>query len=392
MLLGKMFSSYLDYYLPTLKVINVEQSDSSSETPDENDDSWYYSDDGKVSQIPADTICARYKKDNIRCKWNLDGAKIWRSRQKEVKKQARQDKLGFIPVPREQKCYRCAENVLACDGRYPCNRCNTKCLRRSCRPQGVETLPSCTQCIANSGKGCDRGRPCKRCIDRKFNCAYEAQDGLLSRSYQVLGAPLPQGFTTVGPLAEGESSNEECIRCQRQKLSCDGEQPCYQCIKMQGKETIANCNYRRSDGTYESWAVRPFQSNNLHGKSLREDYKKYTGRRKLKVSNELRIIRDGLTSKIKNNSQSRVDETVDNNIDEIEINARHQVAKNSLKRFKFGLSAYSEHFLPPLQLKISSSTDAKYYEAKKEELRSHEEKGTWQVVPLPEGIKPVTSR
>ena len=41
---------------------------------------------------------------------------------------------------------------------------------------------------------------------------------------------------------------------------------------------------------------------------------------------------------------------------------------------------------------MSGTGDAKYREAKKEELKSHEEKGTWEVVPLPEGIKPVTSR
>jgi Reverse transcriptase (RNA-dependent DNA polymerase) len=41
---------------------------------------------------------------------------------------------------------------------------------------------------------------------------------------------------------------------------------------------------------------------------------------------------------------------------------------------------------------LSGKADAKYHEAKKEELKSHEEKGTWRVVALPEGVKPVTSR
>ena len=38
------------------------------------------------------------------------------------------------------------------------------------------------------------------------------------------------------------------------------------------------------------------------------------------------------------------------------------------------------------------TADTKYHEAKKEELKSHEEKGTWNIVPIPEGVKPVTSR
>jgi hypothetical protein len=78
-----------------------------------------------------------------------------------------------------------------------------------------------------------------------------------------------------------------------------------------------------------------------------------------------------LTSKKKDNNQSRVDETVDNDIDEIEIDARHQAAKNSLKQFKFSLSVYNEHFPPPVELKINSTADTKYHEAKKEELKSH---------------------
>ena len=34
----------------------VEQNDSSLETPDENDDSWYYSDNSKVSQTYWDFV------------------------------------------------------------------------------------------------------------------------------------------------------------------------------------------------------------------------------------------------------------------------------------------------------------------------------------------------
>ena len=66
--------------------------------------------------------------------------------------------------------------------------------------------------------------------------------------------------------------------------------------------------------------------------------------------------------------------------------------KDNLRRFKFGLSAHSGHVLPPLALRMSGTGNTKYHEAKKEELNSHVEKGTWSVVPLPEGVRPVTSR
>ena len=347
---------------------------------------------------PNGSQCEGCKKKNIRCNWILDGAKKSMAQQdkREAKKQARQEEIGFVPVPRDQKCQRCAQKGIACDGGHPCNKCNTNLLRLSCRPQGVEELPSCTRCShSSSGQRCDRGRPCKACINRKSTCTYEFQNGLMSRLYRVPDAPFPIGFSSVGPLAEGESSDEECIRCQRRKINCNGEQPCYPCVKAQGTEQIAGCNYRRSDGTYERWAIRPFESNNLGEQNIREDYENYTGLNKFKVSKELRAIRDALETRPprkEQNGQSETGETVDSNADDNEISARHQAAKDSLKQFKFGLSAYSEHGLQPLELKLRSTADAKYHEAKKEELKSHEEKGTWDIVPLPEGVKPVTSR
>ena len=79
-------------------------------------------------------------------------------------------------------------------------------------------------------------------------------------------------------------------------------------------------------------------------------------------------------------------------MDRNKLKAIHEASKAKLKNFKFSLSAYRGQPIAAARLKIGSSTDAKYYRAKKEELKSHEEKGTWRVVPLPEGVKPVTSR
>lgn len=154
--------------------------------------------------------------------------------------------------------------------------------------------------------------------------------------------------------------------------------------------TIATCNYRHTGGTNESWTVRPFQPNALEGPILRSDYDKYTGRRKVKVSKELKTMREELQSKKKDNSQIEIDETTDADFEEVD--SRHQAAKKSIKQFKFGLSAYHEKTTPPLEIRPTGSADVKYHEAKKEELKAHDEKGTWQVVPIPEGIKPVTSR
>jgi hypothetical protein len=62
----------------------------------------------------AGSQCEHCKRHNIRCNWNLDGAKKSRALQKrqETRTQAWQERLGFTPVPRDQKCYRCAEKII----------------------------------------------------------------------------------------------------------------------------------------------------------------------------------------------------------------------------------------------------------------------------------------
>ena len=147
--------------------------------------------------------CEACKKANLRCNWNLEKAKqsLAQRKRREAVKQARYQKLGFVPVPRDEKCYRCAEKRLACDGGRPCNKCDTSQLRLSCRPQGMEEVSSCAQCSYGSGKRCDGGRPCQKCIIRKSTCTYDVQNGLLSRSYLVPHAPFPKGFSSLGPFS-----------------------------------------------------------------------------------------------------------------------------------------------------------------------------------------------
>jgi hypothetical protein len=324
--------------------------------------------------------CEGCQKSKLNCNWNLDGAKqsTARQRRRQAEKEAKHRILGFAPVPRDQKCYRCARKIMTCDGKVPCNKCSTLLQRLACRPQGVEDSPPCDQCShgSRSGKKCDRGRPCKACIHGKSTCSYKAQHGLLTRVYRAPDSSLPTGFSSVGPLEEGDPSDDECVRCRRMKLNCDGEKPCYPCIKSQDNKHVANCNYRRSDGTYESWAIRPFEMKGLAEPNLRENYQTYAGRRKLQVSHEPGSVR----------------ETIESNSHDTKNYNRRGAAMDSDKTFKFGLSVYSEQATPPLQLKFDGTGSSKYHQAKMEELNSHKQKGTWKVVPLRHGIKPVTSR
>ena len=347
---------------------------------------------------PSASQCEGCHKATRQCNWNLDGAKQSTAKRERrgAERQARHEQLGFVPVPRAQKCYRCAERIMACDGKIPCNRCSESPKRISCRPQGTNNLHPCDQCSSGrSGRSCDRGRPCTACIKRKSTCSYTVQHGLLTRRYHVPDSPVPTGFSSVGLLREGESSDDECVRCRRGKLNCDGEQPCYPCVKAQPNTHVANCNYRRSDGTYESWAIRPFELKALGEPNLREDYEKYTGRRKSRVPEKLHNMRETSGTGHQEKTElapSATQEAVYIDSDDNEVDIEHQAAKDVPRGFKFGLSAYSEHAPPALQLKRKDPVGAKYHQAKMEELKSHQDKGTWKIVPLKQGTKPVTSR
>jgi hypothetical protein len=74
--------------------------------------------------------------------------------------------------------------------------------------------------------------------------------------------------------------------------------------------------------------------------------------------------------------QPQVDNTVNDDIDDSAHSVLLKAAKDYIKRFKFELLAYCNQVAPLLALKLISSANAKYYEAKKEELKSYEEKGT----------------
>lgn len=144
----------------------------------------------------------------------------------------------------------------------------------------------------------------------------------------------------------------------------DREQPCHPCVKAQGSQQITHCHYRRSDGTHESWAVRPFGLDASGQQNLRENCENYTGRysgrRKHNATKETQ------QSGKDEDNRGRADETENENIDENELTALYQKAKDSLTRFKFGLSTYNEQGSSTPELKLNGPTDAKYQEAKKE--------------------------
>ena len=138
---------------------------------------------------------------------------------------------GEHAVPREQKCYRCERRGLSCNGKYPCNKCTTARTRNSCmntsEAKRKKTLPKCNTCEARK-QFCNKERPCSTCIKGKQNCTYTEQSGLVNRHYKVDGAPKIANIQT-DVLDNGESSDDECTRCKRKRLNCDGGQPRCKC-------------------------------------------------------------------------------------------------------------------------------------------------------------------
>ncbi|KGO69328.1 Integrase, catalytic core [Penicillium italicum] len=359
--------------------INLEHSD--SDLSDLNDDSWYYSEDGKTSQS------------------------YWQF----VAKHGGNHMKNFLP--NDDKCDRCFRNGRKCDSAEngtPCLTCRND--NQACKPQSKETkkliLPENRHKRKEIGK-VQQNQPCRRCFQTNRTC------------YLI------------------DSSNLHCEACQKAKLNCnwnlDGakkstaqqkrrqaekeekhkklgfapvprDQKCYRVYHVDDKGSMICPHVTNAvttadgiffDGTFESWAIRPFELKSLGEPNLREDYEKYTGRRKSRIAgniHELGKKPDKRRKKEVELAPSVGRETIDTDLDEKEANTGHDVAKSDHKEFKFGLSAYGGHTVPALQLKTDKTFCAKYHQAKMEELKSHEEKGTWTIVPLEKGVKPVTSR
>lgn len=90
---------------------------------------------------PAGTTCTNCQAMNVRCNWDLTGPTEGSSDPHAIVKAKRKadqmDKYGFIPVQKEDKCLRCAKQGRRCNGRQPCNTCDTPTLRNSCFGTGL---------------------------------------------------------------------------------------------------------------------------------------------------------------------------------------------------------------------------------------------------------------
>lgn len=214
-----------------------------------------------------------------RCHTDLTGAKVTiGSRSKKPP--------GSLPfrkgVQDDQKCMFCKVQERACNGESPCNTCigNRKCIPQY-NAAIVRVTPKCRGCTKRSF--CDTARPCQACVRKGKECIYIDQGGLVKRLYHV-----PHAQT--GPYKQRQEvfniseSDEECRSCIRYKRNCNGDKPCYPCVKSNGRrpndKATISCTFIRKGGIAESYSTRTHQVQHTEDggviTTLRPDYHKYS--------------------------------------------------------------------------------------------------------------------
>ena len=136
-----------------------------------------------------------------------------------------------------------------------------------------KTLAKCTHCERET-RFCNKERPCSTCVKLKTNCFYIDQEGLLTRSYRVNGAPTLANYKS-NLLNNEESSDDECLRCIVECRTCSGSQPCNRCVKDHRNPNyhVSACNWRRTGGLLERYTVEPYTIDNEGRVVLKDNYK-----------------------------------------------------------------------------------------------------------------------
>ncbi|KAF4990463.1 hypothetical protein FGRMN_8456 [Fusarium graminum] len=210
----------------------------------------------------------RYKasmdKNNVEtCKRHKRKQDKQRAKKSEILGRIIQKKVSRKGVPKELKCLRCFKRRLACDGQFPCNTCtggNHLCLK-----QDQDGLPRCTPCKGKKKKKCDREGPCNECLTRGVDCTYHVQSGLLILLFPVtakLKAKMEQ------------TASAHCFDCNNSKGTCDGEQPCSNCVHryLRGRKSL--CIYRK-DNHLEKYNVSAFTLDDQGRTILKPDWEEH---------------------------------------------------------------------------------------------------------------------
>lgn len=211
-----------------------------------------------------------------KCNMDLTGAK------KSDRSSEGKPTRGY--VPRDEKCTYCLKHLVGCNGEVPCNKCMGHPIReKKCAKQPKkgevpkDQMPMCLPCFG-SGRYCDRGKPCRSCVENEEGgCTYVCNDGLLKRVYVPVAKNIDQGDPK-----EDDIDPPECGNCHRKDLNCDHRRPCYQCVRRMrsgmylGSQT---CCYGPTDGVREISLVRPYTLDEDEESVLRDNWKDFVPER-----------------------------------------------------------------------------------------------------------------
>jgi len=224
---------------------------------------------------PGSTICMGCTRAGRKtaCEMNLEGALSEKER-KASKKGGDIIKPG---VPKEQKCERCLKLGKRCNGETPCNQCiRGVSLRKRCTKQtgngGIpkDQQPSCLTCYHETYY-CDKGTPCGNCTRAGVLCTYIHEGGMSTRSY-----PTKDDHWRA---KDKNRHADECVRCLRKRLNCNGEHPCYRCVKDFGKADMRgeglSCTYYQDDNSRDAYLINPYTLDNEGRAVLKKNWEAY---------------------------------------------------------------------------------------------------------------------
>jgi len=239
----------------------------------------------KREQEDLTNNCARYYVSNLHCDQKVPLCSACVTAKRHCRPyEPYLERITDGRQPRAEKCRKCAEALpkVRCDGGKCCTRCKDKHL--ICRPQSEEELQKSVK-IDTSSKGmgyfqkcikcqqrglrCDGKSPCGRCQKENHKCipghkeeGRVLQNGVLAsrRCYRYKKIPtLCNGETPCDVCSKsprhaqtcriGKAKPVKCVGCKSSKMYCDGKNPCTTCTKLhQKKPKMNHCTYHE-DGS-----------------------------------------------------------------------------------------------------------------------------------------------
>lgn len=183
-------------------------------------------------------------------------------------------------------------------------------------------------------------------------------------------------------LTNEDLSDDECLRCIIKRLNCSGNQPCYRYVKDHHKPTyhISACNWRQRGRLLERYMVEPYTLNSEGQIILKDNHEEIVTTARARG----RLTTDSATDE-SNKKRKKTNQ----------LPQRPNQAYKDTEKPKVAMMADSDQRLldPQTFAEAMKSNELELWkQAIREEKTSLEEKHTWDIVPIPKEVKPITSK